>query len=122
MSEHRIGSDIGWTIFGLGMLVLLAGGLLAAAALLRASGAGRLAVFAATLGIGVLAGNLFGAGDSVPQCPRAGPLRRRLAVVRPAPARSRSQYRLNRELDPGVPPGLRAGGTNRAEGRHISAT
>lgn len=26
MSEHRIGSDIGWTIFGLGMLVLLAGG------------------------------------------------------------------------------------------------
>ncbi len=59
--DHWIGSDLGWMIFGLGMFVLLAGGLIAAMGLWRSRTQPRwLVVFAATLGIGVLAGNLFG--------------------------------------------------------------
>lgn len=59
--DHWIGSDLGWMIFGLGMFVLLAGGLIAAMGLCRSRTEPRwLVVFAATLGIGVLAGNLFG--------------------------------------------------------------
>ncbi len=59
--DHWIGSDLGWMIFGLGMLVLLAGGVMAAMSLWRSRTEPRwLVVFTATLGIGVLAGNLFG--------------------------------------------------------------
>lgn len=59
--DHWIGSDIGWIIFGVGMLVLLVGGLIAAIALHRSRTSPRwLVAFTATLGIGVLAGNVFG--------------------------------------------------------------
>ncbi len=60
-NQHWIGSDVGWMTFMLGMLVLPAGGIVAARALHR-DGTARvwLVVFAATLGLGVLAGNLFG--------------------------------------------------------------
>lgn len=57
--EHWVGSDIGWITFGIGMLVLLVGGIVAALGLRRAAPA-WLVLFTATLGIGVLAGNLFG--------------------------------------------------------------
>lgn len=61
MSEHWVGSDVGWILFGLGMFTLLIGGLIAAVAFLRdPARPRRLAVFAAALGVGVLAGNLFG--------------------------------------------------------------
>ncbi len=60
-ADHWIGSDVGWIIFGVGMLVLLGGGLVASVALRRRrTDPGWLAAFAGTLGIGVLAGNLFG--------------------------------------------------------------
>ncbi len=60
-NEHWIGSDVGWIIFGLGLLVLVAGGIVAALALHRGGIAPVwLVLFAATLGLGVLAGNLFG--------------------------------------------------------------
>jgi hypothetical protein len=60
-NEHWIGSDLGWMVFGLGMFVVLAGGVTAAIALHRSrTGPRWLVVFAAALGIGVLAGNLFG--------------------------------------------------------------
>lgn len=59
--DHWIGSDIGWITFGLGMLVLVAGGLVLAFALHRGGTAPvRIVLFAATLGVGVLAGNLLG--------------------------------------------------------------
>ncbi len=59
--DHWIGSDVGWIVFGLGMLILLVGGLTAAVGLWRSrTGPSWLSVFAATLGIGVLGGNLFG--------------------------------------------------------------
>ncbi len=59
--EHWIGSDVGWITFGLGMLILLAGGFAAALALHRRGTAPRwLVLFAGTLGAGVLTGNLFG--------------------------------------------------------------
>ncbi len=61
VSEHWIGSDLGWMVFVLGMLVLLAGGIVAAIGLWRSRrGPTWLVVFAATLSMGVLAGNLFG--------------------------------------------------------------
>ncbi len=59
--EHWIGSDLGWITFGVGMLFLLAGGIVAALGLHRSRIAPVwLVVFAVTLGVGVLAGNLFG--------------------------------------------------------------
>ena len=59
--EHWIGSDVGWITFGLGMLILVAGGFAAALALHRRGTAPRwLVLFASTLGAGVLAGNLLG--------------------------------------------------------------
>ena len=61
--EPWIGSDVGWMIFLLGVLVLLVGGLLAAVGLYRSRVRPRwLAAFAAALGPGVLAGSLFGLG------------------------------------------------------------
>jgi hypothetical protein len=59
--EHWIGSDIGWMTFGVGMLVLLAGGIVAALALHRSRTAPVwLILFTCTLGVGVLAANLLG--------------------------------------------------------------
>ncbi len=60
-AEHWLGSDIGWLIFLAGMLVVLVGGLITALALRRRrTDATWLPLFAASLGVGVLAGNLFG--------------------------------------------------------------
>lgn len=60
-ATHWIGSDIGWMIFGLGMVTLLLGGVTGAIGLRRWETRPRwLVSFMATLGIGVLAGNLFG--------------------------------------------------------------
>ena len=60
-AEHWIGSDIGWITFFVGALVLLVGGVLAAIGLARQHVQRRWLVwFAATLGVGVLAGNLVG--------------------------------------------------------------
>lgn len=60
IDEHWIGSDIGWTLFGLGMLAVLIGGLLAALAIRRARLLPRwVPPFVALLAIGVLAGNLL---------------------------------------------------------------
>ncbi len=59
-ADHWVGSDIGWIIFGIGMLLLLVGGLTAAVALQRHRiGPLWVIVFTATLGVGVLAANLF---------------------------------------------------------------
>lgn len=61
MSEHWVGSDVGWMVFGAGMLVLLVGGLVTAACLLRdPARPPHVTLFAAVLGVGVLAGNLLG--------------------------------------------------------------
>ena len=55
-----MGSDIGWIIFGIGMLVLLVGGLTAAAGLQRHRARPTwMIAFTAALGVGVLAANLF---------------------------------------------------------------
>ena len=63
--EPWIGSDVGWLIFGLGGLVLLIGGILAGVGMARTATRPRwLVVFAATLGPGVLVGNLFGLGPA----------------------------------------------------------
>ena len=60
-ARHWIGSDVGWITFGVGMLVFMVGGVVIALALHRSHTRPRwLVVFAGTLGIGVLAGNLFG--------------------------------------------------------------
>ncbi len=57
---HWVGSDIGWIIFGIGMLALLVGGLVAAAGMRRQRVRPTWVIaFAAALGIGVLAANLF---------------------------------------------------------------
>lgn len=55
-----MGSDIGWIAYAIGMLVLLVGGLTAAAGMQsqRVRPAWFIA-FTATLGVGVLAANLF---------------------------------------------------------------
>jgi hypothetical protein len=65
VGEHWIGSDIGWIIFGVGMLSLIVGGVMLALSLGRT----RLvptwaALFLGLLGVGVLAGNL-GAGAPI---------------------------------------------------------
>ncbi|MDQ3646737.1 MAG: hypothetical protein M3345_07360 [Actinomycetota bacterium] len=72
-SEHWIGSDIGWMTFGFGMLSLVTGGFLTALGL-RRSGFRPwwVGVFAATLGLGVLAGNLFGPGPAFVSVPALG--------------------------------------------------
>ncbi len=58
-AEHWIGSDIGWMIFGLGMLTLIAGGVVLALSHWRARVFPNWAtLFVGLLGIGVLAGNL----------------------------------------------------------------
>lgn len=59
VDKHWVGSDVGWIVFGIGWLVLLLGGLVAAVGL-REVRPRWLRAFAATLGVGVLAGNLFG--------------------------------------------------------------
>lgn len=59
-ADHWVGSDIGWIIFGIGMLVLLVGGLIAAAGMLRHRVRPTWVIaFTATLGVGALAANLF---------------------------------------------------------------
>jgi hypothetical protein len=59
--EPWIGSDVGWLIFLLGALVLLIGGILAAVGMARTRlRPAWLVTFAALLGPGVVAGNLFG--------------------------------------------------------------
>lgn len=59
-TDHWVGSDIGWIIFGIGMLTLLVGGLTAAAGMQRHRVRPTwLIAFIATLGVGVLAANLF---------------------------------------------------------------
>jgi hypothetical protein len=59
-ADHWVGSDIGWLVFGIGMLVLLLGGLTAAAGLQRYHFRPSWVIaFTATLGFGVLAANLF---------------------------------------------------------------
>jgi hypothetical protein len=59
-ADHWVGSDIGWIIFGIGMLVLLLGGLTAAAGMQRHRVRPTWVIaFTAALGVGVLAGNLF---------------------------------------------------------------
>jgi len=58
--DHWVGSDIGWIIFGVGMLTLLVGGLTAAAGMQRhRMRPAWLVAFTATLAVGVLAANLF---------------------------------------------------------------
>lgn len=59
-TDHWVGSDIGWIAYAIGMLVLLVGGLTAAAGMQshRVRPAWLIA-FTATLGVGVLAANLF---------------------------------------------------------------
>jgi hypothetical protein len=59
-TAHWVGSDIGWTIFGIGMFTLLVGGLAAAAGMQRYRVRPVwLLVFTASLGVGVLAANLY---------------------------------------------------------------
>jgi len=58
-SEHWIGSDIGWMIFGLGMLALIVGGSVLALSLRRMRMFPNwMTLFLGLLGVGVLAGNL----------------------------------------------------------------
>ena len=57
--EHWIGSDIGWMIFGLGMLALIVGGSVLALSLRRMRMFPNwMTLFLGVLGVGVLAGNL----------------------------------------------------------------
>lgn len=59
-ADHWVGSDIGWIIFGIGMLVLLVGGVTTAVALQRRRMRPLWVIaFTATLGVGVVAANLF---------------------------------------------------------------
>jgi hypothetical protein len=59
-TAHWVGSDIGWIMFGIGMFALLVGGLPAAAAmLLHRVRPTWVIAFTVTLGVGVLAANLF---------------------------------------------------------------
>lgn len=71
IDQHWIGSDLGWIAFGIGMLVLLLGGLVAAVGLSDAR-PGWLRVFAATLGLGILVGNLLGLAPAFLSVPALG--------------------------------------------------
>jgi hypothetical protein len=71
VDEHRIGSDIGWIVFGIGMLVLLVSGVVTALGL-RGGQQRWLVVFTAALGLGVLAGNLAGSGPAFLSVPVLG--------------------------------------------------
>ncbi len=69
-ADHWVGSDVGWIIFIIGMLALLVGGLIAAVSLRRSHAQPMwLTVFTGTLGIGVLAGNLFGLAPALLSVP-----------------------------------------------------
>lgn len=69
-ASHWIGSDIGWLIFGVGMLTLFIGSVIAAIGLRGWGTAPRwLMLFTAALGIGVLAGNLFGLAPAIVSVP-----------------------------------------------------
>ncbi|MEX2290231.1 MAG: hypothetical protein WD794_07890, partial [Mycobacteriales bacterium] len=68
VDEHWIGSDIGWIVFGIGMLVLLVGGVVAALGL-RHRKQRWLVAFTAALGLGVLGGNLFGLAPALVSVP-----------------------------------------------------
>lgn len=71
VDEHWIGSDIGWIVFGIGMLVLLVGGVVTAIGLGR--GEPRwLRLFTASLGVGVLVGNLLGLAPAFLSVPALG--------------------------------------------------
>jgi hypothetical protein len=68
-----VGSEIGWIIFGIGMLVLLLGGLTAAAGLQRHRVRPTWVIaFTAALGVGILAGNLFALQSAVLSVPVLG--------------------------------------------------
>ncbi len=69
ISEHWIGSDIGWMIFGVGMLVAIPAGLALALALRKAALPVPLRVFVGLIGIGILAANLAGLGPPVISVP-----------------------------------------------------
>lgn len=61
VGEHWLGSDIGWMLFGVGMLTLIVDGVVLALSLRRsAMFPTRVTLFLGLLGVGVLAGNLFG--------------------------------------------------------------
>jgi hypothetical protein len=68
VDDHWIGSDIGWIVFGIGMLVLLVGGVVAALGL-RHGEQRWLIAFTAALGLGVLGGNLFGLAPALVSVP-----------------------------------------------------
>ncbi len=68
VDDHWIGSDIGWIVFGIGMLVLLVGGVVAALGL-RHGKQRWLIAFTAALGLGVLGGNLFGLAPALVSVP-----------------------------------------------------
>ena len=71
VDEHWVGSDVGWIVFGIGWLVLLLGGLVAALGL-GAAAPRPVRCFTATLGAGVLAGNLFGLAPAFLSVPALG--------------------------------------------------
>lgn len=69
-TDHWIGSDVGWIIFGIGMLTLLIGGPTTAAGMRRNRVRPSWVIaFAATLGVGVLAANLFALQSAVLSVP-----------------------------------------------------
>ncbi len=58
-AEHWIGSDIGWMIFGLGMLALIVGGIVLAASIWHSRAfPDWVTLLLGLLGVGVMAGNL----------------------------------------------------------------
>ena len=63
--EHWIGSDIGWMMFAVGMLVAIPGGLMLALALREAVIPLLLRAFVGLIGIGMLAANFVGLGPSL---------------------------------------------------------
>ncbi len=71
--EHWIGSDIGWMVFGLGMLALIVGGIILSASLWRVrSFPNWAALFLGLLGFGVLSGNLVVGAPSFISVPVLG--------------------------------------------------
>lgn len=68
-SEHWVGSDIGWMLFGPGMLISIVGGVLLALALRPLSLPRGLKVFVGLIGVGILAANLFGLGSTFVSAP-----------------------------------------------------